>query len=88
MNAELWRKFNKNEQYAAIGAEIVRASIWENKDKGRFFGALERALALLDAAIDDPQWKNELLVPLYLREEVGKYYIGERRGIAALRRVM
>ena len=83
-----WQQFTKSEQFAAIGAEIVRASIWEGKDKSKFIGALERALGLIDAAIDDPKWQNELTVQLYLREEVGKYYIGERRGIAALRAAM
>lgn len=83
-----WEKFTKSEQLAAIGAEVVRASIWEEKDKSKFMGALERALALIDASIDDPQWKGELYTPLYLRDEVGKYYAGEQRGIATLRAAM
>jgi len=50
-----WEKFSKNEQLAAIGAEIARASIWENKDRDKFIGALERALSLINEAIDDPK---------------------------------
>lgn len=83
-----WRQFTKNEQFAAIGAEILRASIWEDKDKEKFLGALTRALALIDAAIDDPKWENELAAPLYLREEVGRYYAGLARGISALSAAM
>lgn len=84
MNIERWRQFTKNDQFAAIGAEVVRASIWENKDRPKFLGAIERALALVDASIDDPRWKDELCALLGLREEIGRYYIGERRGITAL----
>ena len=84
MDVGRWQKFSKNEQIAAIGAEIFRASIWEEKDRGKFLSALERALALADAAIDDQKWIDEIAVPLYLREEIGKYYAGLRKGAGAL----
>ncbi len=84
MDVARWQRFSKNEQLAAIGAEVFRASIWENKDRDKFLGALERALALADAAIDDRKWKGELAAILFLREEIGKHYSGLKKNVASL----
>ncbi|OGZ00057.1 MAG: hypothetical protein A2945_00005 [Candidatus Liptonbacteria bacterium RIFCSPLOWO2_01_FULL_52_25] len=83
-----WQQFTRNDQLLAISAEIVRASIWEQKDREKFVGALERAFALIDASLDDPRWQSELSELLCLRDEIGKYYCGERRGIGALSAAM
>ena len=39
-----WQQFTRNDQLLAISAEIVRASIWEQKDREKFVGALERGV--------------------------------------------
>lgn len=84
MNVERWRQLTKNDQFAAISAEVVRAKIWENKNKNNFLGALERAFELIDLSLDDPQWASELYVLLYVRDEIGKFYVRQKSGIEKL----
>lgn len=79
-----WSTFTKTEQFAAIGAEVVRASLWEYKDTDKFLGALERAFALIDASLDDPKWKREIGILLYVRDEIGKFYANQKSGIGTL----
>ena len=52
-------------------------------------GALERGLELIDLMLADPKWREDSLAPLTLRNELAKYYIGERKdSIAALSRAL
>jgi hypothetical protein len=76
MQLERWLKFSKSQQMGAIGAEIMRAKIWEKKDRDNFVSSLERALELIDLSIHDRQWRKYLPVILGFREEVAKFYVG------------
>jgi len=84
MDQERFRKFSKSEQLGAIGAEIMRAKAWERKDREKYNFAVGRALQLLDASLDDSRWQEWLFVLLYLRDELAKYYVGQRRNIDTL----
>lgn len=76
MQLERWLKFSKNQQMGAIGAEILRAKIWEKKDRNNFLSSLERALEMIDLSICDKQWRKYLSAILGFRDEVAKFYAG------------
>lgn len=76
MQLERWSKFSKSQQMGAIGAEIMRAKIWEKKDKNNFLSSLGRALELIDLLTDNKQWRRYLPAILGLRDEIAKFYIG------------
>ena len=74
MESSRWENFTKSQQLLTIGAEFMRAKIWQNKDKEKFLLALERALELVDSTISDPKWQNDLPMIMGLRQEVSKFY--------------
>jgi len=78
MDINRWKNFTKREQLLTIGAEFMRAKVWQNKSQGNFNSALERALELIDLTISDEKWKENILMPLLLREEVAKFYTSQR----------
>jgi len=78
MDLERWKKINNREQLLHIRAELIRAGGWQRKDKNNFLLALERALELIDLTISDEKWKENILMPLRLREEVAKFYALQR----------
>ncbi len=78
MDVERWKNFTKRQQLLTIGAEFMRAKVWQNRDKDKFLPALERALELIDFTLSDPRWKDNLLMILRLREEVAKFYVEKR----------
>lgn len=78
MELNRWKKFTKKQQLLAIGSEFMRAKNWQNKDRENFLSALERAFELIDLALADEKWKNNLLMLLELRNEVAKFYTSER----------
>ncbi len=78
MTPERWKNFSKREQLLTLGAEFVRAKVWQNKDKEKFLLALERGLGLVDLTLSDPKWKEELLMLFRLRDEVAKFYTFQR----------
>jgi len=84
MTPERWYKLLPLEQLRAIAAEVKRAEIWEKKDRELYASALERALELTDFTLDDPRWKGQTLMPLVIREELSKFYIGAQKNIARL----
>lgn len=53
-----WRELSLMEQLGNIGGEVSRAARWNNKDEGRFEGAVARGLELFDLTLDDPRWKG------------------------------
>lgn len=65
-----------HEQLLAIGSEVMRAIVWQEKDKDKFHSALERALALVDLCLDEQKWRRYRYALLFLREELSKWYIG------------
>jgi hypothetical protein len=79
MTIERWKLFSKSRQLLMIGSEIMRAKIWQAKDEEKFISALERCLDLIDLSLQDSRWRGNYLMLLYLRDEVGKFYIGENK---------
>ena len=75
MTSERWQTFTKSQQMLFIGSELQRAEVWQGKDDGKFRGALERGLTLLDLSLDDPQWHDSLPMLLGLREKMAEFYI-------------
>ena len=89
MEPERWKNFTKRQQLLTIGAELMRAKTWQNRDKDKFLPALERALELIDLTLSDPKWKDSLLMILRLREEIAKFYVEKRTDdISALYRAL
>jgi hypothetical protein len=78
MILDRWKNFAKRQQLLTIGAELMRAKIWQKKDQEKFLSALGRALELIDLTISDKKWEDNFLMPLRLREEVAKFYITQR----------
>lgn len=85
MTLDRWMKLSRREQILSIGAEFERARVWQGKDETLFKGALERALGLVDLTLQAPLGKTELLQMLALRNEIARFYVGDRvESIAAL----
>ena len=78
MELNRWKNFTKHQQLSAIGAEFMRAEVWQGKNQDNFLSALERVLGLIDQTILDEKWRSSILSTLRLREEVAKFYVGER----------
>lgn len=78
MTVDRWIKLSRREQILSIGAEFERARAWQGKDEALFRGALERALGLVDLTIQVPLGKAELLQILTLRNEIARFYVGDR----------
>ncbi len=76
MDIEKWIKFTKKQQIGAIGAEIMRAKAWQEKDKEKFLSAIERALNMIDASLEDKRWKNYLSSLFWLRNKMAEFYAG------------
>lgn len=70
--------FSKSQQLLVVGSELVRAGVWQNKDREKFISALERALGLVDSILNDRKWEGQTRMILGLREEIAKFYIGKR----------
>ena len=79
MDIKRWQNFTKRQQILTIKSEFMRAVTWQNNDQEKFLLALERALELIDLTLSDKKWKNNLQMLLVLREEVAKFYTGQRR---------
>ena len=58
VSKERWGTFTLAEQLGNIGSEVGRAAKWEGKDENSFWGAVTRALELLDLTRMDRRWKN------------------------------
>jgi len=78
MTLDRWSKFSRREQFLFIDSELERARAWQGKDEALFRSALERALGLVDLTIQVPLDKVELLQILTLRNEIARFYVGDR----------
>lgn len=79
-----WEKFSRSQHLLMIGSEIMRAKVWQNKDKEKFLAAIERAFVLIDAALEEARWKNYIYMLMWLRQELAKYYLGQEGDIEIL----
>lgn len=81
MSVSRWTQFSRTEQLAAVGAELMRAAVWENKDKDKFLLAIERSMELISNMLDEKKWKGRYFILLFLRQEIGKFYVGQAHDI-------
>lgn len=58
VSKERWQTLTLAEQLSNIGSEVGRARKWQGKDENSFWGAVTRALELLDLTRNDFRWKN------------------------------
>lgn len=87
MKLERWITLRPRDQLGHIGAELTRAAL-AAPDRDMQCALLERAFALIDLSLDDPQWRQDVLQLLTLRDLVAQAYLGDTpaldRAIAAL----
>ncbi len=74
-----WRQFPPDVQLKNIAAELARAShanLYNTESKKeQAVSAYERALMLIDASLNDPQWKDREFLH-ELRDAVAALYVG------------
>lgn len=73
---ERWQKFSKGQQIGAIGAELMRAKLFQEKDKKEFLSAIERTIELIDLSLEDNRWQGWRSMLLGFRDEICKFYLG------------
>jgi hypothetical protein len=56
VSRERWAQLTLAEQLGNIGSEVGRAAKWQGKDENSFWGAVNRALDLLDLTRSDERW--------------------------------
>lgn len=71
-----WRELSLAEQLGNVGSEVSRASRWQGKDDGRFWGAVGRAFELLDLTIGDPRHRGRLREIVRAREVLADAVLG------------
>jgi hypothetical protein len=72
-----WNNFSKNIQLQHIATELSRATQASLRHEKEWKdGAYERAISMIDASLEDPQWQDRGL--LYsMRDTVSALYIGK-----------
>ena len=58
VSEERWQKMTILEQLGNIGSEVGRAAKWQGKDDKSFWGAVTRALDLLNLTQSDKRWES------------------------------
>jgi len=58
ISRERWFTLSLADQLGNIGSEVGRARAWEGKDEKTFWGAVTRALELLDLTREDTRWRK------------------------------
>lgn len=77
MELSRWKTFEKRQQLLMIGSELMRAATWQYRDNSKFALALERGLSLVDFSLSDEQWRNNISMLLWLRQEMAEFYISK-----------
>src|SRR5690348_10940099 len=57
VSRERWFTLTVAEQLGNIGSEVGRAAKWQGRDEQAFWGAVTRALELLDLTQADQRWR-------------------------------
>lgn len=70
MTLERWQKLSPRDKLLIIGSEIMRAKIWQNKDRDKFLSAAERTLDLIDLSLKNYRNEQNPYVFLWLRQEM------------------
>ena len=73
IDQEKWQKFTSKAQLGNIAAELARVTDAKLHDQNQEWisQALERALAMIEASIKDPQWKNNNIL-FQLRDAIAR----------------
>lgn len=58
VSKERWHTLSLAEQLGNIGSEVGRARKWQGKDEKSFWGAVTRALELIDLTREDARWSK------------------------------
>ncbi len=61
VSKERWGTLTLAEQFGNIGSEVGRAAKWQGRDENVFWGAVGRALELLDLTRKDKRWGRRRL---------------------------
>lgn len=79
---ERWKTFSKRDQLAHIASEIMRAKLANDEITQK--AILERAIYLIDLCLDDSKWQNNVLMILYLRNELTGAYIDKNKDLGKI----
>lgn len=78
MNQEKWQRLSLAAQMGNIGAEIVRAINWQEKNEAEnSSSAVYRAIELIDLTTSDSRWQWRLKEIFRLREVVCDIFFGK-----------
>ncbi|OGC85940.1 hypothetical protein A3D70_00705 [Candidatus Adlerbacteria bacterium RIFCSPHIGHO2_02_FULL_54_18] len=58
VSRERWITLSLADQLGNIGSEVGRARKWQGRDEQSFWGAVTRALELLELTQADPRWRK------------------------------
>jgi len=58
ISRERWTTLSLAEQLGNIGSEVGRARAWHDRDEKSFWGAVTRALELIDLTREDGRWSK------------------------------
>ena len=58
VSRERWVTLSLADQLGNIGSEVGRARKWQGRDEQSFWGAVTRALELLELTQADPRWRK------------------------------
>ena len=61
VSKQRWWSLSLAQQFGNIGSEVGRAAKWQGKDNNSFWGAVTRALELLDLTQSDKRWHKRML---------------------------
>ncbi len=71
-----WFTLSLAEQLGNVGSEVGRAAKWQGKDEESFWGAVTRALELLDLTREDARWRKRRLELNRARETFSDAVLG------------
>lgn len=78
ISRERWFTLSLADQLGNIGSEVGRAAKWQGRDEASFWGAVTRALELLDLTREDTRWAKRLSELNRAREMFADAVLGGR----------
>lgn len=79
MTIERWQTFSKHDQLLNIGAEILRASLRQDKDAHGFSFAVRQALNFVNLTLEDAKWREQKHMLIWLQKELKKFLTGAKK---------
>ncbi|MEK7624379.1 MAG: hypothetical protein AAB404_01465 [Patescibacteria group bacterium] len=83
---ERWQTLSKRDQLAHIASEIFRAKL--ANDQNTRNSVIERAMELIDLTLQDPKWRDNPLMLLYLRSELASIYLDKSRDLEEIIKIL